>query len=298
MKTDINLHIHSSFSDGEYSVAQIVANLQAQGITYFSITDHDEVLANSIAFDLAIEKGLKYIPGIELTCNFQGELDFGDLYTMHIIGLGINSSLMKQLLDKNRIEQSKKLLELFYLLKNGKYERIQLANIVNSDGLILRRTFIAKELVRQGYFRSTSDVFKLLLDAPIFAPYTNKGFGIREGIETIHRCGGKAIWAHPFFIRRGHRIILNEEKLSMLLPILINYGLDGVETYYLGFSASQVDILHNLAQNNNLLESIATDFHGENSCIEGQWQSSLVYAPKDVENIISEIVKAFKWNQI
>ncbi len=297
MKTDINLHIHSNFSDGEYSVAQIVSTLQAQGITYFSITDHDEVLANSIALNLAIEKGLKYIPGIELTCNFQGELDFSDSYTMHIVGLGINSSLMKQLLDKNRIEQSKKLFELFNFLKSGEYRRMELINIINSDGLILRRTLIAKELVRQGYFHSTSEVFKLLLDSPAYAPYANNRFSIREGIEAIHRCGGKAIWAHPFIIRKGYKVVLTAEQVASLLSILVGYGLDGIETYYLGFDSHQVEVLHNFALNNNLLESIATDFHSEHNCLEDPWQSSLIYAHSDVKDIDSSIINVFKWNQ-
>ena len=297
MRTNINLHIHSNFSDGEYSVAQIVSNLQAQGVTYFSITDHDEVLANSIANSLAAEHGLKYVSGIELTCNFQGELRYDDSYTMHVIGLGINSDMMKLLLDKNKNEQSVKLFELFRMLKDGGYERIQLENIVNSDGLILRRTSIAKELVRQGYFRSTSDVFKLLLDTPLYASYANRRFSIREGIEAIHRCGGKAIWAHPFFIRKGHRIVLAVEQVEKLLPILVGYGLDGIESYYLGFDSNRVQVLHNLALNNNLLESIATDYHGEHSCMEGQWQSSLVYSPSDVNDIDSSITNSLKWNQ-
>ena len=296
MKTDINLHIHSNYSDGEYSVDQIVRNLQTQGITYFSITDHDEVLANAEAQKLAIENGLKYISGIELTCNFHGELDFLDSYTLHVIGLGIDSILMKKLLDKNQIEQSRRLLYLFNILKHGEYQRIQLKNITNDDGLILRRTMIAKELVNQGYFQSTSDVFKLLFDTPEYAKYANKRFSIREGIEAIHRCGGKAIWAHPFFIRNGHRIVLTVEQISRLLPILVSYGLDGIETYYLGFDSRQVQVLHSFALNSNLLESIATDFHGEHSCLEGQWQSALIYEPCDVNDINYSIVNAFHWN--
>ncbi len=291
MKSNINLHIHSNYSDGELSVKEIVDNLKNNGVKYFSITDHDDVQANEEAALLAKENGLKYITGIELTCNFCGELDLDESYTLHIIGLGINYWKMKQFLKKNQLEESKKLLQLFTLLKEEGYSRIQIENIVDNNGLILRRTAIAKELMRQGYFLSTSDAFKLLLDKPIYQKYAKKRFSLYKSIEMIHNCNGMAIWAHPFFIRRGYRIVLTEKEITNLLFKLVSYGIDGIESYYLGFNKQQVQFLHNLAQNNNLFESIGTDYHGVHSCQEGIWQKELVYSFDDKCEIDFEVIK-------
>jgi len=106
MRSDINLHIHTTYSDGRKTVAEVVDELKKAGVNYFSITDHDEVKGNGDAAELAKRYGLKHCNGIELSCCFDGEAGFDYTDTCHILGFDIDTERM--LIEQMKIKEERK----------------------------------------------------------------------------------------------------------------------------------------------------------------------------------------------
>ena len=110
MQSNINLHIHTTHSDGGSSPAENVYLLKESRVTVFSITDHDKVDGNIEASILAEEYGLTHISGIELSCSFADEeIGLDESWVMHILGLDIKLSLMRDKLieldDRKQCQQ-------------------------------------------------------------------------------------------------------------------------------------------------------------------------------------------------
>ncbi|MCL2861385.1 MAG: PHP domain-containing protein [Firmicutes bacterium] len=95
---------------------------------------------------------------------------------------------------------------------------------------------------------------------------------IKENIENIKRCGGVAVWAHPFNVIYNMRMIeLDKIKIEQILKDMKRYGLDGIEVYYQDFSIEQIKYLEKLSHGNKLLASIGTDYHGDTNRFSNQF---------------------------
>jgi len=99
-KSTVNLHIHSSYSDGNFSILYLVTALAASGIKTFSITDHDMVIGQKEATEAAKKYNLNYINGIELSCRFTGEGNYWDNFWCHILGYGFDVTKMKKYVEQ------------------------------------------------------------------------------------------------------------------------------------------------------------------------------------------------------
>jgi len=204
MKSSINLHIHSSWSDGVKTVAQIVDGLHKAGVDVFSICDHNTVRGNCDAFDLAKERGMRFISGVELSCVFDGEAGLFSDYQPHVLGLGIDIRDMAECIG-------------------------------------IQRQF--------GSFPA-----------------------IKTAIQNIHKCGGVAVWAHPFNAVNRYRMVqLEKDKVGKIAGILKEYGLDGMEVYYQDFDVGQIKWLEEVAYKCGLLKSIGTDYHGHDGRLSNEF---------------------------
>ena len=260
MKSIINFHIHSTYSDGSKTVPEIVEEIKTHGIKWFSITDHDQVIGNVEATKLAMEYGLNYITGIELSCCFDGEAGLDETCVCHIVGLGIDIAKMQIEILKIEEEKDRILHELFCELVKDGY-MLNYGNVLNNDK-ILERKSISKELIRQGYATNANDAFSNILNTDKYRHFAKNIPTIKGGIEIIKQCGGVAVWAHPFGITRGGKKEISEEQVLQLSKFMIEYDIEAIEVYYQLYNKKQINFLLALANKHNLWQSIGTDYHG------------------------------------
>ena len=247
-----DLHIHSKFSDGEYSLEEIVKKLRENGIKTFSITDHDN--AESIkAMENVDTSGLIYIPGIEFSAS-KGK------YQMHILGYGIDGHSNELLGACKEIKTRKNLrnLEVIQQLKEKfgiEITREEALELLNRTGFV-GQTTIAKLLVDKGiipnvkfYFDNFFKELKLKTDATI---------DLDRAVQIIHNAGGMSVIAHPISIENKYGVQIDE-----IYEIFRNAGIDGIEIFNSKHTLSDIKRYYKLAREEKLLVSGGSDYHGE-----------------------------------
>lgn len=253
MLEKINYHIHTTHSDGALSVDDMVNFLAENNVTSFSITDHDEIEGNYLAKKLAVSLDMNYINGIELSCCFDREEGFNTANICHILGYGFNLELMSVELARLKLFKQASMVRLGRQLYKDGYD------IPLQDS----RFRYAEALCLYGYVPSIIDGFTSILNCSDYLCLSRNLPYIKDGIEIIKKCGGKAFWAHPYEIVNGKKQRLSLEVVQNLTIVFKSYGLDGLETYYSYFGDDEINDLVALANSNNLLKSVGTDFHGK-----------------------------------
>ncbi|WAM32267.1 PHP domain-containing protein [Caldicellulosiruptor naganoensis] len=248
----IDLHIHTTFSDGTYSPEDVVVLAKGKGLFAIAITDHDTTDGVKMALKKGQEIGMKVISGVEISADFEIE--------MHILGLFIdvdNTSLQEKLkmLEGFRKERNPKIIEK--LRKMG-YD-ISMEDVEKvASGEVIGRPHIARVLVRKGYFENTKAVFENLLGFGRPAYVKKEKLKPYEAIEAIKRAGGLAILAHP------HKYLYLEEGPENVFEELKEYGLDGIEVYHSDHTDKETRQLLEIAKKLDFLISGGSDFHGDN----------------------------------
>ena len=247
----IDLHIHTTYSDGQYAPAETLQLAKQSGVTVAAITDHDTVSGLGEAETAAQELGLQFFPGIEISVQNRTEL--------HILGYGIdrtNQPLHRfcQNHAKERQERSTRLLA--YLEKCGAPVTLEEVRQYN-HGKTSGRPHFARALVEKGYASSIQDAFDRYLTTPEFYAHVERPKPTpEEGMRVIHAAGGVAVLAHP------HQLKLEEKALDTLVQQLKKIGLQGIEAYYSRHTPEQTAFYLKLAQKHHLLYTCGSDFHG------------------------------------
>ncbi len=252
----LDFHVHSIYSDGTDTVSDIFHYATNKNFKYLSITDHDTLSSQKEAVSLSKEMNFKYITGIEISAEYSK--------TLHILGYNydLNDEYFKTEISKlkhYRDDRNKKIAQNF---RNLGYD-ITLEEVINeAKGNIVGRPHFASVLLKKGYFRTREEIFDTLLSKGKPA-YENKlRFSIEKSINLIHKAGGLAIWAHPY------SAVESEDELIHLLKRLLDYGIDGMEVYYSSYNKNMVDNLKKIAEENALLMTAGSDYHGRNKSIE------------------------------
>ena len=250
MTKAIDLHVHTTASDGTYSPSDVVKLAHRAGLLAVAITDHDTVDGVNEAVEASANFDIEVVPGVEISV--------GDTDDVHIVGLYVNkneekfSSLMKNL-SAYRIERNKELISK--LQKNGidiTYEAVEQQMQSENVG----RLHIAQFLQQKGYVSDYRKAFKKYLIPGTHTYVPTKHVSEREGIETILGSGGVPILAHINYLKMPDYMI--ETKVRKLKE----YGLLGVETMYSGYNEKTEKLANRLCEKYGLLKSGGTDFHG------------------------------------
>ncbi len=250
--TKIDLHTHSSASDGTLSPRSLVKLAAESGLTAIGLTDHDTVDGMDEALQAGREFGVEIIPGIEFSVNWEEG-------SMHLLGYYIDQyhiSLTEalhtcKLSRENRNEKIiARLNELGYSIKLEDVLKL------SPDGTC-GRAHIANALIRSGYFKSVKEAFDKLLDYRAAAYIDRYRLQLEEAIQIIHDAGGVAVWAHP-----GNHYKIN--RMLELLPTWVDFGLDGLESDYSDHSINLRDDLRKQALQHGLIYTGGSDFHGLN----------------------------------
>ncbi|MCM3162153.1 PHP domain-containing protein [Metabacillus litoralis] len=245
----MDLHIHSVYSDGEWSPKEIIDDAKRKSISIISITDHDAIEGYVQGKDYANELGIKLLPGIEL--NTDGE--DGEL---HILGYSFDPDHHKLKEHINwRKEERLKWGEKIVKKLNTLGYKIQLSSCVERVGKgVLVRTHIADELVDKGYFLTQREAYDTLLKKGSPGFIRRSPFSASDAISLIKQIGGKSFLAHPGIYKHSYDF-----------ESLVKAGLAGIEVYHSKHSWETVNKLESLALKYNLHISGGSDFHGPTS---------------------------------
>lgn len=247
----IDLHIHTTCSDGQYSPAETMRMAHEAGITVVSVSDHDTVSGIAEARDAAEQYGMTFFSGIEISVQGGKEL--------HILGYGIDPenadlrSFCRKHVEERKERCTKMLAHLQNLGVNMTLDDVRRCNNGKTSG----RPHFARTLVEMGYADSVQDAFEKYLTTPEFYAHVERPKPTpEEGMRVIHAAGGVAVLAHP------HQLKLEEKALDTLVQQLKKIGLQGIEAYYSRHTPEQTTFYLKLAQKHHLLYTCGSDFHG------------------------------------
>ena len=254
----IDMHVHSSYSDGDLSIQSLIKLAIEKRIGTFAITDHDTiegVKKIDRSDKIIVDTGIEIINGIELSAKT-------DKGRMHILGYGIDLS-NEELNDKmmelkdNSINSLLSIMEQIkkdYGIRFG-YEDIK--ELINSNHN-LGRPDLAKLCVKYGYASTVNDAFdKYLIDAFNKTRGVRRGMQYEECLRLIKNSGGIAVLAHPKSLE------LSEKDFLILLKDMISKGLEGIEVYHSSHSKDEMDYYMEIANKYDLLVSGGSDYHGK-----------------------------------
>lgn len=247
----IDLHTHSTASDGSLSPTQLVAQAEAAGITYLALTDHNTASGLPEFLRAAADRPIRPIAGVEITC----QLDDQEL---HMLALDLPEAAFSPmetfLADaRRRGEESRRAL-VDSLNTAGfalSYEAIQSAH----PDSVTNRAHIAEALLSAGYVRSVREAFDTLLSEEAGYYHPAPRLEAAEVVAMIRWLGGLPVWAHPF-------LRLDEKRVECFLPQLVPAGLAGMEVYYSTYTPAQTQAAIALAHKFSLRPSGGSDFHG------------------------------------
>ena len=253
----IDLHIHSTASDGSLTPADIIDHAQKLNLAAIAITDHDSVDGSKEALRIGIPPSLHFLTGVEISAAhppfFPGSGSF------HILGYAIqldNRDLNQAL---NRLQDARKNRNPEILKRLNKLGfRISLEEVGQEVGEgQLGRPHIAYAMVKKGFVASVDEAFEKYLGTARPAYVDKDRIECEQAINLIRAAGGVPVLAHPALLN-----IENDQKLDALLQNLMNIGLAGIEVYYPGHSPQQIQQYKELAEKYGLLMTGGTDFHG------------------------------------
>ncbi|MEM8828107.1 MAG: PHP domain-containing protein [Cyanobacteria bacterium P01_G01_bin.19] len=271
----IELHTHTTYSDGILTPQQLVARAANAGVKALAITDHDSLHA----WDEAIAAGnlhdIEIVPGVELSTVYNGR-------SLHILGYYPRRELLEKPLTERLAGRKRRAKKMADNLAAMGYP-LELPNL--EGNMALGRPHIASAMVRAGYVNSPQEAFERFIgeDKPAYVHYEK--FSAEEGIELIRACGGVPVWAHPYLFRGG--------KVEDVLPVLVEAGLIGIEVFHPHHGNNKVNHLKAFCKQYNLLMTGGTDYHGydlehpENE----QWQLNQFHLPLDLLNPIKQAAK-------
>jgi len=245
----VDLHIHTTASDGQMTPFEVVQSALERHLRAISITDHDSVEAIDEAREYTGDTGLEVIPGLELGVAHQGA-------DVHLLGYLVDhrSAGLHQALERfrrHRYRRGEKIINKLNRL--GVDLRMETVVAIAGDSP-LGRPHVADAMVREEYVNSYREAFARYLGyhAPAYVP--RSGVSLGQAIDLIHSCGGVAVLAHPG--------ILNRDEL---IPEMVELGLDGLEAYHYIHDQGTVRRYVLLAHQHGLVFTGGSDCHGSRS---------------------------------
>lgn len=248
----IDLHTHTNFSDGTDSPAQLINKALAAGISVIGLTDHDSVSGWQEA-TAALRPGISLVPGAEISCQTL------DGISVHILGLLFDSQnveLMKTM-EETRENRHGRMAKIIARINEAGID-ITMDDVLEqlADGATLGRPHLADALVKKGVVASRDEAFTQMLHNKSKYYVSHYSPTPEVAIKLIKDAGGVSVIAHPMASHRGRTIS------SETFGSLIKAGLDGIEVDHRDHSPEEKNQLIELARDNNLVMTGASDYHG------------------------------------
>lgn len=256
----IDLHVHSTRSDGTYSPTQLVDYAIEKGLAAFALTDHDSIdgLDEAITYAKTLRPSNpnvpEVIPGIEFSTEYEGK-------DVHIVGLYINykaPDFQKYLVDfvTSRTLRNQKMCKL---LESDAGMDITYEKLLETfPNCVITRAHYARYMMSKGYVKSISEAFERYIgdNAPYYIP--REKVTPAQAIQLILSADGIPVLAHPLLYGMG------KARLNTLVAELKESGLMALEAIYSTYTAGEEKEMRALAKKHGLCISGGSDFHGDN----------------------------------
>jgi predicted metal-dependent phosphoesterase TrpH len=255
----IDLHIHTTESDGTFSPAAVLDAAQAARLDAAAITDHDTFAGFDAAAPLAAAAGFDLICGIELSTKMPSH-DRPRGKTVHLLGYWMKSSPAKEFrgwleeLQASRRDRNVRLVERLQQLGLD----ITLEEVQAIGRSMTGRPHFARVMVDKGYVKTTQEAFDKYLDERGAAYVDREEPTLAEGIRHIRASGGVCSLAHP--VRLGRRVPAQEEDL---IRQMVKMGLQAIEVYHSDHNERDTERYQWIARRYDLAVTGGSDFHGE-----------------------------------
>ena len=244
----LDLHVHSTASDGTVSPEGVVDRAIAGGLDVLALADHDTVAGVPRAIEAARGRRLHIIPAIEMSSTFEGT-------DIHILGyfVDIESAAFEAHTRRNHERRDARMVEMVArLARQGIHiTRAQLDEQRDSADVAYSRPHLARALVKAGYARGVPDAFARLIGNDSAAYVPTRVATPEEVTEVVLGAGGIPVWAHP-----------PARLFRRLLPSLLGAGLRGLEAYRAVRSSLSVAEVEKVARKEGLVLTGGSDWHG------------------------------------
>lgn len=251
MKT-IDLHTHSTASDGTYTPTELIAYAAEKGLAAIALTDHDTLDGIPEARKAALQYGIYLINGAEFSTMY-------DKISLHIVGLFLpeDAAEIKNKLEYMKNARENRNIKMLENLQNIGLD-ITMSELKNSfPDSVISRAHIAQLLQQKGYVGSKNEAFDRYIGSHCKAYVEKESLSPSETIKLIKNAGGVAVWAHPVLCR------VNDSLLEKITSELKNDGLDAIEVYYPSYTEAEKKFIKHLAKKYSLAHSGGSDFHGD-----------------------------------
>lgn len=255
----VDLHTHSTASDGTLSPAELVEHAHEKGIKAIALTDHDTVSGIKAALQKAEQinafstEAVEVVPGIEISCNY-GSVE------VHILGFFAdyeNAAFLEALEDirKKRVERNQRMVALC----NEHGMEITMQDLYHGNpATVVTRAHFARIMMEKGYVKSKAQAFEkyispgrpLYLPKPVITP--------EKAMNMLNMAKAVPVLAHPYLYKMG------DKKTEECIQYLKTLGLLGVEAYHSSNSAYDSAKLKEMAMRNGLVVTGGSDYHGGN----------------------------------
>ncbi len=253
----IDLHIHSTASDGSFSSFEIMALAKNAGVTAISITDHDTIDGIKQLLKNPLPAQLDFITGVEVSC--EPPKAFKHLGSIHLLGYGFSlyDKQLNTIFDtakKSRESRNPQIIERLNTLGfDISIEQVRERFGANQTG----RPHIAELMKELGYVQTFKEAFDKYLGKDKPAYVDKYKISCKTGIQAILDAGGVPVLAHP-----GLLTMTKSGELEAFVDTLIEYGLMGLEVYYTDHDEKMTFFFQSLAEQKKLLVTGGSDFHG------------------------------------
>jgi 3',5'-nucleoside bisphosphate phosphatase len=253
----IDLHIHSTASDGTLSPVEILRLAETLELGAISITDHDTLKGSRGLLEAADSSVVRVLTGIEISTTPPALYPASGSF--HILGYGIrlDDPVLNQTLETLQHARENRNPFIISLL-NAMGMDITLEEVIQASGEAqIGRPHIAQLMINKGFVRTIDEAFDVYLGFNKPAYVDKYKLDCQKAIEMIAAAGGISVLAHPYLLR-----ILDNSRLESLVLILKEMGLQGIEVYYPEHSPENVEFYSRLALSHDLAVTGGTDFHG------------------------------------
>jgi len=255
MPSTVDLHIHTTASDGSVEPLRLPALLAARGIHTFAITDHDTI-DGAVELLGRVPAGMRFIPGVEFSC-------YSAVGKYHILGYGYrpDDPLLHAAIEEGRQLRRTKLTQRIAYLRA---EHGIILNEEETAWLYAQKSpakpHLGKILLARGLGEHPEDMMGVLRRYVNAFKGENDRISLDTALRAIHHAGGIAVWAHPLG-GEGHRH-KPPEVFAPLLRDLLDAGIEGMECWYSRYDPQEIAFLRQQAAAHGLLVSGGSDFHG------------------------------------
>lgn len=249
----IDLHTHSTCSDGTLTPKELAKRARDAGLSAIALTDHDSMAGVGDFLAECQRLGIEGIPGVEISVRYKREL--------HIVGLYASGAEFSETIARLANSRGERNLKMLKNMRDYGFDVTEQDLISQTEGAVISsvgRPHIANALVSKGYVKDRDEAFSKYLAKG--AMFYEKRFSLspEESISLIKRSGGIAIWAHPAYAAD------TGAEMKELAVRLKAAGLDGMECLYSRYTPEQTETAFRVARETGILPGGGSDFHGAN----------------------------------